>query len=188
MKHIANLLFEAKMLKEVPRSGFHFLGLGKESVAEHSFITTFIGYVISNLETGVDALRLISMCLVHDLSEAKIGDLNYVHKQYVTPDTNKAVEDTTADLPFGRSLAGLMHEFNEDKTKEANLAHDADQLAFILELKQLIDTGYEPPKKWLQFVLKRLQTKTGEKLAKSIMKTDWDSWWLKNYVEKPNII
>jgi len=34
MKHIANLLFEAKMLKEIPRSGFHFLGCGKESIIE----------------------------------------------------------------------------------------------------------------------------------------------------------
>ncbi len=34
MKNIANLLFEAKMLKEIPRSGFHFLGSGKESIAE----------------------------------------------------------------------------------------------------------------------------------------------------------
>ena len=42
MKNIANLLFEAKMLKEIPRSGFHFLGAGKESIAEHSFVTTFI--------------------------------------------------------------------------------------------------------------------------------------------------
>jgi putative hydrolase of HD superfamily len=36
MKNIANLLFEAKMLKEIPRSGFHFLGSGKESIAEHT--------------------------------------------------------------------------------------------------------------------------------------------------------
>ena len=48
MKKIANLLFEAKILKEIPRSGYHFLGAGKESVAEHSFSTTFIAYVMSH--------------------------------------------------------------------------------------------------------------------------------------------
>ena len=42
MKRIANLLFEAKMLKEIPRSGYHFLGSGRETVAEHSFMITFI--------------------------------------------------------------------------------------------------------------------------------------------------
>jgi putative hydrolase of HD superfamily len=69
MKNIANLLFEAKMLKEIPRSGFHFLGSGKESIAEHTFSTTFIAYVMSHLEPDIDALKLISMCLVHDLPE-----------------------------------------------------------------------------------------------------------------------
>ena len=72
-KSIANLLFEAKMLKEIPRSGFHFLGAGKESVAEHTFSTTFIAFVMSQLEPEIDALKLISMCLVHDLPEARIG-------------------------------------------------------------------------------------------------------------------
>jgi putative hydrolase of HD superfamily len=35
MKRIADLLFEARILKEIPRSGFHFLGVGRESIAEH---------------------------------------------------------------------------------------------------------------------------------------------------------
>ncbi|MCP4694311.1 MAG: HD domain-containing protein, partial [Desulfobacterales bacterium] len=41
MKQIAKLLYEARMLKEIPRSGYGFLGAGKESVAEHTFITSF---------------------------------------------------------------------------------------------------------------------------------------------------
>ena len=75
MKNIVNLLFEANILKEIPRSGYHFLGAGKESVAEHTFSTAMIAFVMSKLEQDVDALRLISMCLVHDLPEARIGDL-----------------------------------------------------------------------------------------------------------------
>ncbi len=183
MRNIANLLFKAKILKDIPRSGYHFLGVGKESVAEHSFGTAFIAYVISQIEPDVDALRLISMCLVHDLTEAKIGDLNYVQKKYVTADENKAVADITANLPFGSDLADLIREFNEGLTLEARLARDADQLAFILELKTLADIGYNPPNKWLPFALKRLQTKTGKALAQNIMETSWDAWWLENHVD-----
>ncbi|MDM8537595.1 HD domain-containing protein, partial [Desulfobacterales bacterium HSG17] len=91
MENIANLLFEAKMLKEIPRSGYHFLGTGKESVAEHSFMITFIAFAMSEMEKKADAKKIISMCLVHDLPEARTGDLNYVQKQYVTPDEKKAV-------------------------------------------------------------------------------------------------
>jgi len=187
MQNIVNLLFKANILKNIPRSGYHFLGAGKESVAEHSFSVSFIAFVMSQIEPDVDALKLIAMCLVHDLPEAKTGDLNYVQKKYVTADENKAVEDITRNLPFGSSLADLINEFNADRSLEAKLAHDADQLALILDLKALSDIGYDPPKKWLPFALKRLKTKTGQTLAQTIMKTEWDAWWLDNYVDRPII-
>ena len=183
MKDIANLLFEAKMLKEIPRSGFHFLGAGEESIAEHTFSTTFIAYVMAQLDSEIDALKLISMCLVHDLAEARTGDLNTVHKTYVTADEAVALEDTTRNLPFGSSITGLIKEFNENHSVEARLAHDADQLALILELKYLSDIGYVPPDKWLPHVLKRIQTKIAKKIAQSIMETHRDDWWLDKYVD-----
>jgi putative hydrolase of HD superfamily len=183
MKHIANLLFEAKMLKEIPRSGFHFLGCGEESIAEHTFSTTFIAYVLAQLNPEIDALKLITMCLVHDLAEARTGDLNTVNKTYVTADETKALADTTRRLPFGSSLSGLIKEFNENHSIEAQLAHDADQLALILELKDLSDIGYAPPDTWLPHVLKRIKTDVAKKIARSIMETNRDDWWLNNYVD-----
>jgi putative hydrolase of HD superfamily len=183
MKDIANLLFEAKMLKEIPRSGFHFLGAGQESIAEHTFSTTFIAYVMAQLDPEIDALKLITMCLVHDLAEARTGDLNTVNKTYVTADEAKALEDTTRHLPFGSSMTGLIKEFNENHSTEAQLAHDADQLALILELKYLSDIGYAPPDTWLPHVLKRIKTKIAKKIAQSIMQTHRDDWWLNKYVD-----
>ena len=183
MKHIANLLFEAKMLKEIPRSGYHFLGTGKESIAEHTFSTTFIAYVMAELDSEIDALKLISMCLLHDLAEARTGDLNTVHKTYVTANEAKALEDTTRHLPFGSSINSLLKEFNENRSMEAQLAHDADQLALILELKDLLDIGYAPPGTWLPPVLKRIKTKIAKEIARSIMETHRDDWWLNKYID-----
>jgi len=186
MKKIANLLFEAKILKEIPRSGFHFLGAGKESVAEHSFSVTFIAYVMSQMEPDVDPLKLITMCLLHDLPEAKTGDLNYLQKNYVTADESKAVKETTMNLPFGSLMAGLIDEFRDGESTEAKLARDADHLALILDLKALSDIGFDPPKKWLPAVLTRLETKTGKQLADSIMETEWDAWWIKKHIDRQN--
>ncbi|MEJ2657950.1 MAG: metal-dependent phosphohydrolase, partial [Desulfobacterales bacterium] len=59
-------------------------------------------------------------------------------------------------------------------------------LALILDLKTLSDIGYEPPKKWLPFALDRLETKTGRTMARSILESEWDAWWLENYVDSPN--
>lgn len=178
MKNIINLLFEAHILKEIPRSGYQFLGAGKESVAEHTFITVMIAFVMSKIEADVDALKLISMCLVHDLPEARTGDLNTVHKQYVTANESRAVRDTVKNLPFGTSMSDLIQEFTAGQTREAELAYDADQLALILDLKSLADMGYQPPEKWLPHVIGRLKTDTGKRIGQSIMQTHRDDWWL----------
>jgi len=183
MKNIAALLFEANILKNIPRTGFHFLGVGKESVAEHSFCTTFIAYVMSMMKPEADSLRLISMCLVHDFPEARIGDQNYVQKKYVTVDEDKAVSDATRNLPFGKSMAGLITEFNEQETDESKMAYDADQLSFILNLKSIADIGHKSPDQWLPLVLQRLKTDIGKQLAKEIMSTNWDAWWMDGYEE-----
>jgi putative hydrolase of HD superfamily len=184
MKHIANLLFEANHLKKISRSGFAFLGTGKESVGEHIFSTTFIAYIMTQLEPSVDALRLISMCLVHDLPETRTGDINYFQKKYVTADTTSALADMVNETTMDAAIADLVSEFDHGESFEAKLAKDADQIALILELKTLADIGSDPPKKWLPHVLKRLQTDTGKQLAENIIQTDWDAWWLKNYVDR----
>jgi putative hydrolases of HD superfamily len=183
IKDVADFLFEGRLLKKIPRSGFQFLGDGKESVAEHCFSTILIAYVISRLKPDVNAEKLLSLCLVHDLAEARVGDLNYVQKMYVTVDENKALSHMTRHLPFGEHLAGLIDEFNQKKSKEAQLAHDADQLALILELKNMSDLGKTHADKWLVKVIQRLDTDIGKYLADAILNREQDSWWLKDYNE-----
>jgi putative hydrolase of HD superfamily len=177
MKRIADLLFEARMLKEIPRSGFHFLGAGRESVAEHVFAATFIAYVMAQLNPRVDALRLISMCLVHDLAEARVGDLNAVQKAYVRADEKRAIADAANGVPFGTSLTGLVAEYHDGVTPEAQLARDADQLALILELRELEGVGFAVTRDWLPHVQARLKTETGRAIAKALSAARRDDWW-----------
>ena len=179
MKPIADLLFEARMLKALPRSGYSFLGAGKESVAEHSFMVAFIAYALGRMVPEADAGRLVALCLVHDLPESRVGDQNSVNKIYVRPDEEHAVRDLTVDLPFGADLAGLLAEFEAAETLEARLAKDADQLALILDLKALDDIGYRPPADWLPPVMDRLRTEPGRALAEAILETRSDAWWRK---------
>ncbi len=181
MKNIANLLFEARMLKEIPRSGFHFLGAGKESVAEHVYMMTFVAFVMAKMSPDIDMGELLSMCLIHDLPEARIGDLNYVQKKYVRAGEDKAVADLAETLPFGKDIADSLDTFNRGETEESRLARDADQIAFILELKALADIGYKTPDKWIDHVVRRLKTETGQALARSILDGKWDEWWLKDF-------
>lgn len=180
MEEIANFLFEVGMLNKTPRTGFRFLGSGKESVAEHILRTLFIGYSLCKLDPAADELKVLRMCLVHDLPEARTGDQNYMYKKYVTVDEEKAVRELTEHLPFGGEIRAVLEEFNEKKTREALLAHDADQLGLILQLKEYGDLGNQYSQEWLNFAVRRLCTDQGKKLADRILQTDWTQWWFRD--------
>jgi putative hydrolase of HD superfamily len=176
-KSVVDFLFEVGILSKTPRSGFHFLGSGHQSVAEHTNRTVFIGYVLATLDGTVDSAKVMKMCLFHDMAEARTSDLNYVHQKYAKADDEKAIEDLVETVPFGQDIVSAIHEFKERKTKEALLAKDADNLEWILSLKEQVDTGNARAKTWLPSAVKRLRTDIAKEIAAIILKTDSDHWW-----------
>jgi putative hydrolases of HD superfamily len=179
MYSIANFLFEVGMLSRTPRSGYQFLGSGSESVAEHILRTAFVGYTLCKMDESLDELRVLKMCILHDLPEARTGDMNYVNKKYVTVDETKAVKELTDDLFFGEDIRSVIEEFNAKQTRESLIVRDADQIALILQLKECGDLGNKYSEEWISFALQRLVTDNGKKLAERIVQTDSSQWWFK---------
>jgi putative hydrolase of HD superfamily len=183
MKKIVDFLFEVGILSKTPRSGFYFLGSGSQSVAEHINRVTFIGYVLTTLTPGSDQSKVIKMCLFHDLPEARISDLNYVHQKYVEVHEDKAVIDVAQNLPFGGEIKELIDERNAGETVEALLSKDADQLEWIMSLKEQVDIGNTRAESWIPSAVKRLKTEAAKQLAEVIAKTPSDDWW---FADKEN--
>jgi len=177
LKSIVNFFFELGMLKKTPRSGFQFLGSGRESVADHAFRVAAIGYTMARLDKSADTFTVVLMCLFHDMPESRTGDLNYVNKRYVDIKQEQAIRDLAKTLPFGEELQKLLEEFERGETREAQLTRDADQLDLILGLKEHQDLGNRYAEDWIHFAGKRLKTELGKKLAAQILKTDSSAWW-----------
>jgi putative hydrolase of HD superfamily len=177
LRSIANFLFEVGMLNRTPRSGFQFLGSGRQSVAEHLLRVTYLGFTLGRLVPGVNAERLLRMCLLHDLVEARTGDLNYENKKYVTSDEKKALQELAATVPFGDEIVALHDEFEAGNTLEARLARDCDQLETILFLKEQKDIGNPQTDDWIPFALQRLSEPVSRELAASILQTHSSAWW-----------
>lgn len=177
MKQLIHFLFEVGMLKKTPRTGYQFLGTGRESVAEHSFRTAIIGYTLAKAHPQADIQKIVCMCLFHDLHEARTGDHNYVNKQYVRVDEEKAVADLAKHLAFGDEIVSLTDEFNRAESLEARLARDADQLDLMLALKGQLDVGNRYAAEWLHYARQRLVTDTARQMADEILKTDSADWW-----------
>jgi putative hydrolase of HD superfamily len=165
------------MLKKTPRSGFQFLGSGRESVADHAFRVAAIGYTLARLNKEADIFTVILMCLFHDLPESRTGDLNYVNKRYVEIKEEEAIRDLAKTLPFGEELQTLLEDFSKGKSLEAQLSRDADQLDLILGLKEYQDLGNRYAEDWIHFAQKRLKTDLAKELAAQILETDSSAWW-----------
>jgi putative hydrolase of HD superfamily len=183
MRDTVNFLFEVGILKKIPRSGYQFLGTGSESVADHSFRVAIIAYLFAKNEPKADTQKVILLSLFHDFHEARTGDHNYVNKRYVTVNEDKAVSDLAQKLTSGQEIVSLIDEFNSGETLEAQLAQDADQLDFILELKRQQDLGNKSAAEWLKYSVKRLITDFAKKLANEILQTDSSDWWFKKKEE-----
>jgi putative hydrolase of HD superfamily len=175
-KDITNFLFEVGILSKTPRSGFHFLGTGAQTVSEHIARTVYIGYTLASLE-NVDVLKVLKMCLFHDLGEARVSDLNYVHQMYVEKKERQAIHDVAEVLPFGTDIEKTVDEFELRESREAIIAKDADNLEWILSLKEQVDVGNTRAKDWIDSAVMRLKTENAQELAKHIQKTDSNAWW-----------
>jgi putative hydrolases of HD superfamily len=176
-KRLADFLFEAGMLRRTPRTGYQFLGTGSENVAEHSFRTAVIGYVLATL-AGADRGRTVMICLFHDFHESRTGDFNYVNKIYNTADPAKALADAVQGTGLAEILS-LHEEFEEVRSLESALAQDADQIDLILNLKEELDLGNRHAASWLECSLERLRTDQGRRLAQEIARTDRTDWWFR---------
>lgn len=173
---LADLFHEAGMLRHTPRSGYAFLGSGNESVAEHSYRMSVIGFALARL-ADADAGRVLQLCLFHDLHEARTGDFNYVNHRYNSSRAREALADAVDGTGLEADILGALDEFEARETLEARLARDADQLDLICNLKAELDKGNAFAAQWLESAVQRLQTPWARELAEELLAADHNRWW-----------
>ncbi len=166
------------MLKKTPRTGFQFLGSGSENVAEHSFRTALVGFVLASM-AGANAERTALLCLIHDFHEARTGDFNYVNSMYNTSKQRLAMEHALKGTGLSAPVLALWDEQENGESAEGRLSKDADQIDLMLNLVQERALGNPYAEKWLAAALKRLETPEGRALAEAIVETDPADWWFK---------
>ena len=141
-----DFLFEAGYLKKLRRSGWLLAGLHDgESVAEHVFRTAVIGFVLACLEE-VDPYKVASLCLFHDIQEARVSDLNPLTKKYFDQDRAEATARTelcqTLNGKVSHCLERLFADYSDRGTREAVIARDADLLECILQAYEYKHSGF----------------------------------------------
>lgn len=176
-KMVANFLYEVGVLAKTPRSGFHLLGTGHQSVAEHVNRAVFIAYSLAQMDGTVDLLKVMKMSLFHDISETRISDLNHIHQKYAERKEHSAIEDIARSIPFGSDMLETLSEYEKRESKEAILVKDADSLEWMMSLKEELDKGNKRAEEWIKRAEAKLKTTNAKNIAKEIMSTDSNEWF-----------
>ena len=176
-----DLLAEAGTLKFVRRSGWWMIGIKNgESVAEHSFRTALLGYLLAKME-GADPYPVVMTCLLHDLHEARINDLHKVGHRYIDFRAGelKASREQRAVLPqlIKKDFDRWMEELHERNSRTALIARDADILECMIQGKEYATHGYPRAIDWMKRPVRYLKTKSAKLLARRLKSWSSDSWW-----------
>ena len=178
---VYRFLYEAGQLKQVRRSGWWIAGIeDPESVAEHSFRTAVIGFILAHME-GADVGRTTAMCLLHDLHEARTLDLHKISQSYLDKSEAEArvTRDQAALLPgqAGQELVELGRAFEQGDSLEARLAREADALECLLQAREYQARGHADVQDWIDSSLKKLSSPSARQIAQDCLQNPPASWW-----------
>ncbi|MGI9260527.1 MAG: HD domain-containing protein [Woeseiaceae bacterium] len=133
-------LREAERLKDTLRSAYTRNGR-TESVADHSWRLALLAMTFSDQLPDVDLLRLLKICVLHDLGEAINGDIPAPEQDCGSPKSGQERDDflsLIAPLPAGvrSEFLSLWDEYENGTSREAKVAKALDKIETILQHNQ----------------------------------------------------
>ena len=173
-KHLTNLVFEAAVVKRMLRTGWQVMGDNEEELGGHVFMTAVIAYFLGK-QLKVNMEKVLIMAIFHDFHESRTGDMDKIAKFYMSRDQGKANKDIFAGIDD--ALLTTLTEYEEKESLEARLVYEANVIAFLVELKLLVEKGNTHAQEWLDGNRTRLRIPEAIALAQDLAKTDSHDWW-----------
>ena len=157
-----SLLFESLSLKKLPRMGWLNELAPHESLADHSFGAAIIALALARMESlnEQDEAALLRRALLHDLHEARVGDLSRLQRQYVKADYERAEKEMLQGTHLEPEAGLLKGE------RLAVLTHDADKLDMLFQAIDYQNSGNRNMQRFIDAALEQIKSESGKKLAK----------------------
>ena len=148
---INEFAFFVSELKNVKRSGWKYkLNLDHaESVADHTYVMTVLGMVISDLH-GLNTEKIMRMSLLHDLAESITGDImpNKITKDEKYMKENNAITTILGKLPneLTKIYSNIWEDMQKKESDEAKFVHELDKLEMVIQAKVYQKSGINEKK------------------------------------------
>ena len=182
-REFLEILHVAERLKDTPRHCTTSRGR-RESVAEHSWRISLMALLVKDEFPGLDAEKLMAMCLIHDLGECFTGDIPVFRKTQEDREREDALLAEWVDglpEPTRSELQALYREMDAQQTTEAKVYKALDKLEALIQhnespLDTWAENEYELNKRyafdtvafsdWLTALRKEILADTLEKIEK----------------------
>ena len=108
----------------------------RESVAEHSWLTTLMAFFLQDEFPQADMNKVITMCMIHDLGEAFTGDIPTFEKTEEDERREQTLLFAWVDsMPplYAQKLHALYEEMEQRKTIEAKIYKAIDGLEAVIQ-------------------------------------------------------
>lgn len=143
MDDVIAVMMAAETLKNIFRTGWKLSGVSvPESVADHTFAVAVLSMLLGD-KLGLNTEKMMKMALIHDLVEAKLGDIHYESQLYLGKKAVETAEKKAAkDILFDEYFL-LWEEYTAKESKEAQIVSACDKLELYFQAVQYEKAGYQ---------------------------------------------
>jgi putative hydrolase of HD superfamily len=179
-KRDLEFLFEIGALRKMQRAWGRFFSSEMANISEHIFRVIWLALILARKEGVKSEEKIIKLALVHDISEGRAGDVDYLSRQYVERDEESAAKDMLRGTSLESDFFDLWREMEVKETIEAKIVKDADNLDIDLELMENITLDKDlvdfKEKMREEILLPKLYTESAKKMWKEIYQSNPHAW------------
>lgn len=150
---ILDFIEEMGVLKNLPRTGWRFRGIkDAESIADHcyrvSLLSMLLADVLADQGVPLDVEKVMRLALLHEVAEARIGDLPFPALKYIPEEVKASGERAAVEAMFERfgplrkKYTQLWDDFEEGISIEGKLVRAADKLELMIQVLEYEKIGY----------------------------------------------
>ncbi len=162
------------------RAWGRFFSSEMASISEHIFRVMWLALILARKEGVKNEEKIIKLALVHDISENRTGDVDYLSRQYTKRDEESAAKDMLEETSLESDFFDLWKEMELEETVEAKIVKDADNLDIDLELMEKIseDPGLVKFKQEMReaVLTSRLYTDSAKKMWQEVYSSNPHAW------------
>ncbi len=182
MERFKEFLGAMEKIKHIKRSGWVERGVkNAESTADHIFMMALMCMTLP--AEGIDRAKAIKMALVHDIAEAKVGDIitteawqggGHMPKAEKEKKEREGMKELLSTLPkeTAKEIRELWEEFMEHKTPEAVFVSDIDIAERMIQAYRYHKAGnFEKPLEgfWDDNAMSNIKSEKIKTLVKNII-------------------